>query len=203
METNQQNLDSFDENQSFKVIQEMIQVSQKKLKNNGVLFILWGWVAFYGSITGYIARENALTYQVHRFLSYSGTVLGILAIVYTIYIIWTQRKKVQTYIGITLRYVWGSMVVCMVLINLIQFNVFHNISFELQHPIYMVIFAFATVISGSLLRYRLIILGGIVFGFLALLSSYFPLPKQLLFEAIAWLIAFVIPGHYLYAKRNN
>jgi len=40
METTHQTSDLFDENQSFQVIKEMIRISQKKLKNDGVLFIL-------------------------------------------------------------------------------------------------------------------------------------------------------------------
>lgn len=203
METKQQNFDSFDENQSLQVIKEMIQVSQKKLKNDGILFILWGWIALYGNITGYIVREAVLTYQIQRILDNSGTIFGLIALAYTIYYIWKQHKKVQTYIGISLRYVWISTFVCFVLINLIQFNVLHKINFELQHPIFMVITAFAIVITGGILRYKLIIFGGAIFGLIAWLSSYFTLPYQLLLASIGWLIAFIIPGHYLYAKRKS
>jgi hypothetical protein len=203
METKQPNSDSFDESQSIQVIREMIQVSQKKLKNDGILFILWGWIAFYGNITGYIVREIVLTYQFQKILDKSGIVLGLFALTYTIYYIWKQRKKVQTYIGISLRYVWISMFICLVLINLIQSNVIHTINFELQHPIFMVFIAFATAVTGGILRYKLIVIGGIIFGLIALLSSYFSLPYQLILESIAWLIAFVIPGHILYAKRKS
>jgi hypothetical protein len=203
MVTKQPNSESFDESQSIQVIREMIQVSQKKLKNDGILFVLWGWIAFYGNITGYIVREFVLTYQFHRILDKSGYVLGLLAFAFTIYYMWKQRKKVQTYIGISIRYVWISMFVCFVLINLIQFNVLHSINFELQHPIFMVIIAFATVVTGGIIRYKLIAFGGIIFGLIALLSSYFSLPYQLLLESIAWLIAFIIPGHILFAKRKS
>jgi hypothetical protein len=203
METNLHNSDSFDENQSLQVIREMIHVSQKKLKNDGILFILWGWTALYGNVTGFMVRKMVMTYQAIKALNYSGTVLGLLAFAFTIYYIWKQHKKVQTYIGISLRYVWISMFVCMVLINLIQGNVVHKINFELQHPIFMVIIAFATVVTGGILRYKLVIIGGAAFGLLALLASYYTLPYQLLFEAMAWLVAFIIPGHYLYASRTS
>jgi hypothetical protein len=91
----------------------------------------------------------------------------------------------------------------MVLINLIQFNVLHKIIFELQHPIFMVLIAIAIVVTGGILRYKMIIAGGIIFGLLAFASSYLPLNQKLLLEAIAWVIAFIIPGHILYAKRNS
>jgi branched-subunit amino acid ABC-type transport system permease component len=91
----------------------------------------------------------------------------------------------------------------MVLINLIQFNVLNKIYFELQHPIFMVIIAFAIVVTGGILRYKMIIIGGIVYGLLAYISSYVELPAQLLIDAIAWMIAITFPGHLLYAKRNS
>lgn len=203
METKQPDSDSFDESQSLQVIREMIQVSQKKLKNDGILFILWGWVMFYRNIIGFIERKAVLTFQIQKLLDSTGTVLGILALGFSIYYILKQIKKVQTYIGISLRYVWVSMFVCMVLINLIQFNVLHKINFELQYPIFMVIVAFAIVSTGGILRHKLIIIGGVAFGLMALLSSYFTLPNQQLIGAIAWIIAFVIPGHILYAKHKS
>jgi hypothetical protein len=176
--------------------------SDKNYTNDGILFILWGWVMFYGGIIGYIVRDVVLTYNIQRILDKSGSVLGLLALVYTIYYIWSQRK-VETHIGVSLRYVWISMLACFVLINLIQFNVLHKIIFELQHPLFMVIMAFATVVTGGMLRCKLVTIGGIFFGLIAFISSYFTLSYQLLLESCAWLIAFVIPGHYLYAKRKS
>jgi len=203
METKQPNSDSFDESQSIQVIREMIQVSQKKLHNDGILFILWGWTMFYVNIFGFIERKVVLTFQIQRILDFLGIMLGIFALGFSIYYILKHRKKVQTYIGISLRYVWVSMFVCMVLINLIQFNVLQKIHFELQYPIFMVIIAFAAVSTGGILRHKLITFGGVAFGLMALLSSYFTLPYQQLIGAIAWIIAFVIPGHILHAKHKS
>ncbi|MFA7583737.1 MAG: hypothetical protein WCZ46_09370, partial [Proteiniphilum sp.] len=158
---------------------------------------------FYSGLSGYIVREVLLSHRFERFLGVFGKVFGLLVVAYTVYYIWRQRKKVQTYIGISLRYVWISMVGCFVLINLILYNVLHQVNFELQHPLFMVIMAFSIVVTGGILRYKLIIIGGILFGLIALISSYFTLSYQLLFESCAWFIAFVIPGHYLYATRKR
>jgi branched-subunit amino acid ABC-type transport system permease component len=89
------------------------------------------------------------------------------------------------------------------LTNMMLLNVLHVANLELQHPVFMMFIAFATVITGGILRYRMIIFGGIIFGLLAYASSYFNLREQLVLEAIAWLIAFIIPGHLLYANRKK
>jgi hypothetical protein len=203
METKQQNLDSFDESQSIQVIKEMIHVSQKKLKNDGVLFILWGWVMLYNYISSYVLRDIVTTYQIKKGFEYFGTGLGIFAFAFSIYYIFRNSKKVTTYIGISLRYVWISLIACLSLTNMILFHGLKGLNVELQHPISMVFIAFAIVVTGGILRYRLLVFGGIVFGILAYTCSYLSIEWQMIFEAVAWLIAFIIPGHILYAKRNS
>jgi hypothetical protein len=203
MNTNPQNEDSFDENQSIRLIQEMIQVSRKKLKNDGILFILWGWISFITYLLEYSMQTIPHTYEISIAKGYITLALAILGLSYTLYYLYLKSRKVTTYIGISLRYVWGSMFGAMVLINLIQNNVLHKITFELQLPIFMVLIAFALVITGGILRYKMIVIGGIAFGLLAYIASFFSLNLQLLIEAIAWFVAFVIPGHILFANRNK
>lgn len=203
MDTLKSTSDSMNEAQSLLVIKEMIEVSRKKLKRDGILFIVWGWALFFVSLSGYIGRSFVLTFTLENIIKIFEIVPPLLAVTFTIYYIIRQRKKVQTYIGISLRYVWISLFVSMVLVNLIQFNVLKSINFELQHPIVMVLMAFAVTVTGGILRYRLIIIGGIVFGLLALLASFLNLQEQLLIESAAWIIAFIIPGHILYANREK
>ena len=194
--------DKFDESQSLQLIQEMLQVSQRKLKKDGVLLILWGWIMTIHYLVIYILGKTNPSYQVNRTFKYLVIGFVLFGFAFTLYYILKQRKKVQTYIGVSLRYVWVSMFFSMVLVNLIQNNVLHEINFELQHPIFMIIIAFAIVVTGGVLRYKLIIIGGIIFALLGFVSSYLALSDQLLLEAIAWFIAFVIPGHILYSGRK-
>ena len=204
METEEPNSDSIDEKQSLQVIREMIQVSQKKLRNDGILFILWGWISFISYFfLSYLTSVCITTHQIMQIVRPLRVILPLLGFAYTLYYILNQRKKVQTYIGISIRYVWFSLFISMVLINLILFNVNSSINFELQHPIFMVLIAFAITVTGGILRYRIIIAGGIIFGVLAVVASHLKLQEQLLVEAIAWAIAFIIPGHILYSQRKS
>jgi hypothetical protein len=143
------------------------------------------------------------TYQITLFKGYTTIVLAVFGLGFSIIYIYRKSRKASTYIGISLRYVWVSMFAGMVLINLIQANVLHKITFELQLPIFMVLVSFALVVTGGILRYKMIIAGGIIFGLMAYLASFFSLHQQLLIEAIAWVIGFIIPGHILYSKRNR
>jgi hypothetical protein len=203
MDANKNTTESLNETQSLLVIKEMIQVSKNKLKRDGILFIVWGWALFFVSITGFIERSFALTFGIQKFLNVMEITFPLIAVIFSVYYLIKESRKVQTYIGISLRYVWISLFVCMVLVNLIQNNVLHSINFELQHPIFMVLMAYAVTVTGGILRYRLIIIGGVIFGILALTASYLKLPEQLLVESVAWIISFIVPGHILYANREK
>ena len=203
METQTTENELFNESKSLQVIREMIDVSRKKLQNDGILFILWGWSLFYSSFTRFLISQVLFSNMQVKAFKTVGSILTVFVLGYTLYYIWQQRKKVKTYIGISLRYVWISAILCMVLINLIQGNILHDINFELQHPIFMVVIAYAVIITGVMLRFKMMILAGILFGLLAYAASFFELHIQLLFEAMAWFLAFCLPGHLLYAKRTN
>jgi hypothetical protein len=192
-----------DENPSIRIIREMIKVSQKKLRRDSILFVIWGWVFTISNIFNFISGKAVLTHLLKKTMSYLSYATGIVALAFTIYYIYRQRMKVQTYIGTSIRYIWIAMIFCMVFINLIQGNVLHKIVFELQHPVFMIVIAFTIFSTGAILRYRLIMAGGILFAIIAYLASYLTLNNQLLAEAAAWFSAFVIPGHILYAKRNS
>ena len=203
METTHNPSESFDEKQSLQVIKEMIQLSRRKLRNDGILFILWGWISFITYMLEYLVQSLPHTYQMTLFKGYATTLLPIMGIIFSAIYLYRENRKATTYIGVALRYVWILLFAGMVLVNLIQYNVLHTITFELQLPVFMVMIAFAVVVTGGILRYKMVVAGGICFGLLAYLASWFPLSTQLLIEAIAWLIAFIIPGHILYAQRKS
>ena len=203
METQENENSSLNEKESLRVITEMIEVSRKKLRNDGILFIVWGWVLFYSSFMRYLKVEILFSNLQYKVFNYVEIFLMLFVFGFTLYYLFRNDKRVRTYIGTSLRYVWISAVFCMILINLIQGNVVHKINFELQHPIFMVVIAFAVVVSGVMLRFGFMIGMGIIFGLLAYLSSFFELHIQLLVEAIAWLLGFIIPGHILYAYKTK
>ncbi len=203
MNTTKTNPEPFNESQSLKLIREMIQVSQKKLKNDGILILVWGYAMSLSCLCNYLNEVLFLPNRIHGILQFANPLLPILALGFTIFYIIRQKKKVTTYIGLSLRYVWIALFISLVLTNLIIFNVLGEVNFTLQHPLFMVIIAFAIVITGIILRYKPIIIGGIAFGAIAWVCSYLVLRDQMLLVAIAWFIALVIPGHIIYLKRDK
>jgi len=175
----------------------MEQIKEYLLSKNGYLFIIWGWIWFAGYLIEYIVGSLPFSFQLEQLKHALSIALPVLGFGFTaLYVYWLYKT------GSTINYrlliiVWLAVIVVQVLINLIQFNILHKIIFQLQHPIFMLVIAAGIMITGYILKYKLIISGGIIFGGLAYLCSYFDLHEQLLIESIAWLIAFVIPGHLI------
>ncbi len=203
MENSELTHDEFDEIQSLKVIQEMIQVSRKKIRNDGILLIVWGYAGSLPDLIRYFREMLFLPNRVVYLLKFADPVLPVLALLFTIYYILNERKKVVTYIGASLRYVWFSLFGSMVLVNLILHNVTHEVNFNLQHPIFMVLTAFSILVTGVILRYKPIVWGGVIFGILAYCASFLPLIDQMLLNGVGWFLALAVPGHILYYKRNQ
>lgn len=156
--------------------------------------MLWGIVLFYGSVMGYIERSFLLSSRLTCIINIIGILLLTACVILTVYYVFRLKQLVKTCNRNILLFVWISFFVGLVLVNLIQYNVLESINFELQHSIFMVLTAIAVSTSGAILQSRLVILGGAIFGLLALIASYFPLEDQLLIESIGWTIAFIIPG---------
>ena len=197
------NPEVFDEAQSLKVIQEMIQMAQNKMRNDGILLIVWGYAALLPALIRFFKEILFLPNRVMFFLKFVDLLLPLLALAFTIYYILKERKKVTTYIGVSLRYVWISLFGFMVLTNLILHNVTHEVNFTLQHPLFMVLTAFAILVTGVILRYKPIIIGGVAFGILAYFASLLTLHDQLFLDGIGWFLALAIPGQILYYKRDK
>jgi hypothetical protein len=201
MEDRENENEGFNHEQSLQVIREMIEITRRKLQNDGILFIIWGCALFYSAMSRFLISRFLFSHMEIETFKVVGFIVSVFTVCYTLVVLWTQRKKTKTYIGISLRWVWISVIFCMILINLIQGNILHEINFGLQHPIFMVVFAYAVIVTGVILWYRLMIIMGIVFGILAWVSSFFELHVQLLFEATAWLCSFIIPGVILLARK--
>jgi hypothetical protein len=182
---------------------EMIEVSRKKLRHDGILFIAWGWALFFSSFSSYLKEEILFSNLQYRVFRYTEVGLMIFVFGFTLWYLFRKGKGVHTYIGLSLRWVWFSAVICLIMINLIQANVVHHINFELQHPVFMVVIAFAVVISGVMLRYGFMIGMGILFGMLAYSGSFFELHTQMLVESVAWFVGFILPGHILFARKTK
>ncbi|MFC2096738.1 hypothetical protein ACFLSI_00245 [Bacteroidota bacterium] len=193
----------FSEQDSILVIKEMIQVSRKRIENNGILFIIWGWTWFIVETKGFLLDLIGETDRLYWIFDNVGALLLTLAILFTVYYVFFKKKRIKSYISNSLKFVWFSVAASVVLINLILFNQGVGNDGGILVPIIMLSIATAVVVTGGILRYKLLIFGGIVFGIGGYLYSFPDLGFEGLIGPISYLLAFIIPGHVMYYKRKR
>lgn len=171
-------------------------------KPASILVVLWGWVQFIGYFRFFFVRLVPFSFAATKTLEYVTTGLSVIVFLFMVNYLWVHRSKFKQPEVKSLALVWVALFFSMVFTNLIQQNVLHHVVFELQHALFMLMTGVAILLTGSLLREKWMLYGGIVFVLLAFGASFFALKHQMLFEAIGWLVGFVIPGHLMLRRKG-
>lgn len=182
--------------ESFAIIDSMINTAKNKLADDGFYFILWGWLVFAASMINYVAFKvnSGIGEYAWWILLPAG---GIVSMVYG----WRQGKKekVKTYIDVYLAYCWIAFGVALALtLVFMKLNGYQSSYFFM-----MLLYGMATIISGGLLNFKPLIIGGacsFVFAVIAVLTGGLEL---FLCISGALLCSYIIPGHMLQSKYKS
>lgn len=187
METQEQPLS---EQESLRIISQMIQTAKENFNDNGFFYLLWGWLVFIAALTQFclIHIQYELNYMPWPVLMTAG---GIISFIYG----YRQEKKakVKTHLDSFMGYLWGGFVISL----LIVLGMMPKISVEVAYPIIMILYGLGTFVSGGVLKFTPLILGGITCWAIAIISLFFNFEIQLLLIAFAVLLSYIIPGHML------
>ncbi|MBA3673932.1 MAG: hypothetical protein H0W75_03090 [Chitinophagaceae bacterium] len=185
------------EAESLSIISGMINRAKNRFSETGTLYLLWGWVILVCCITQFVSLKY-FNYQ----KGYQVWFLTWLAVIYQfIYLAKTKkREKVKTYTDEIMGFVWLTFMICGVVMVfiLIKLKVFVAIN-----PLILVLYGMPTFLSGIILKYKPLIIGGISCWVLALLSPLVPIEYHLLLLACAVIAAWIIPGYLLRSKYKK
>lgn len=179
---------------SFQIIKEMIESEKVRLNENGFVYLFWGWLAIFAATLQYVLMFSGVKqyYYAWFVMLFGGVFMGF----------YYHNKKAETNLPLTgrvLSYIW----------IFIGLNIF---SFAFLFPLtagnlllffILAMVGIGTIISGALLRFSWLIVGGIICNILAFVSI-FALP--IYWGAIsigAITFADLIPGYMLRAKYHN
>jgi hypothetical protein len=104
-----------------------------------------------------------------------------------------KQEKIKTFIGEANKQVWMALGFSYLILGFI----FSKIGWQYSFPFYILLYGIGTYISGSLLKFKPLKIGGIFCLFLAALTPYLEYSLQILLMAFAILISYIIPGHLL------
>jgi hypothetical protein len=180
--------------ESLRLIGGMIQTAQNKFTDNSSHYLLWGYLVALASFIHYVLIRLGLQELAWVpwpiLMTAGGIIAGIMG--------YRSSKKAQvtTYTDRVAGFVWGGMVIVMFAL-LIQGA---SLGWQVVYPILMLLWGWALFISGGMIRFTPLILGGIYNWAMGIFAFYQPFDVQLLLIATSMVATYLIPGYMLKLK---
>ncbi|MEJ7769506.1 MAG: hypothetical protein WKF89_16930 [Chitinophagaceae bacterium] len=189
--------ESLTERQSLELIESMISKARNDFSENGHLYLLWGWVVLICSL-GQFILSSVIHYKYH----YAIWLLTWMAIIYqTIYLVRTRRKRnVKTYTDALIGYVWMSFMITMFLTGFGIGSKMGNDTGRIINMLFLSLYGIPTFLSGIILRFKPLIVGGACCWTLSLIAAFTPSQYHLLLIGAATITAWIVPGYLLRSK---
>ena len=171
--------EEFSPEQSLRLIQSMISKTKEDMSDNGIYFLVWGWLTFL-ACTGQFVLKHIYNYEKH-YLVWTVVIVGV---VFTIYQGRKEERtiKAKTYIGESMKYLWIGMGISFFVLSMIL----SKLGWDTQvFPFFIMLYGLGTFVSGSLIQFRPLIIGGVAASALAVAATFVSYDYQMLFGAAA------------------
>ena len=176
--------------QSLQVIANMVSNAKESFaKDSGFIWIMWGWIIAIASTAQFVMLQ--LDMGKWSALPWTLTIIGsIYTVVYSI----KESKKVstKTHVDEFMKYLWIAFGVSIFMI--IGFCGEHS---ELIMPMSIVLYGLGTFVSGGALKFKPLMIGGILCWGIALVAYNVEIQYQLPLIALAVIVSYLIPGYML------
>ena len=188
--------EKFSPEQSLQLIQTMISKTKQDMSDNSIYFLVWGWITFI-ACAGQFILKHILQYEQH----YQVWWLVVIGIIFSIYqgIKDGKKQNAKTYVGDSIKYLWMGMGISYFVLSMILSKIGWG---SAVFPFFILLYGLGTFISGNILQFKPLIIGGIIAWALAIGAVYVTYDYQMLFGAAAILVSYIIPA-YLLRSRNK
>ena len=182
------------ETESMQLISSMINKAKSRFGETGVLYLFWGWLVLICCLVQFTAlyffnNQNAY------YIWYATWLAPIYQVIYLRR--FRKKRRVKTYTGEIIGFVWLVFVIC---IALIVFILIHLKAYSGINPAVLIMYGIPTFLSGVILKFKPLRIGGICCWVLSVFSVFAEYEFQLLCISLAVILAWIIPGYLLRAK---
>jgi len=181
--------------ESLRVITEMINKTKVNISQSSFHLLFWGWLIFACSLSEYLLMK--LTSFAHPYYVWLFVIPGIL--VSFIYgFTKGQKEKVHTYASMLYMWTWIGFLFAFVTLFIVQSK-----RMDIVAPYIMILAGLPTFVSGIILKFSPLKIGGICFWVIAIIMSFagptfFPLGMP-----VAVVTGYLIPGYMLKNKVRH
>ena len=186
----------FDPEESLAIIRTMIEATKASIKDSSHYFLLWGWATMIGCIIQYVLL-NIVHYK-HHYYAWFITLVAL--VIHFMFIIRDSKtESVKTYISQANSYLWMAIGFSFMVLAFI----FSRIGWQYSFPFYILFYGLGTSVSGALLQFKPMVLGGASCFVFAAVAAYIPYDLQILLTAFAILVSYIIPGYLLRLRHRQ
>lgn len=186
----------FDPEESLAIIRTMIEATKASIKDSSHYFLLWGWATMIGCIIQYVLL-NIVHYK-HHYYAWFITLVAL--VIHFVFIIRDSKtESVKTYISQANSYLWMAIGFSFMVLAFI----FSRIGWQYSFPFYILFYGLGTSVSGALLQFKPMVLGGASCFVFAAVAAYIPYDLQILLTAFAILVSYIIPGYLLRLRHRQ
>ncbi len=181
-----------DYNGKLNVIYDMIENSKTQIRENAFFYLLWGWLVLAASLSHFIMMKFGIHYSYLAWpvIMTAGMVISVFAGIRL-----GKRSGYRTHIDTAVIYLWyGFFFALMVLL---AFAIGGKISWEITNALIITMYGLGTFVSGGILKFKPLIIGGICCWVIALCAFFVPGEYTLLLVSVSIIIAYLIPGYLL------
>lgn len=185
------------EQESMKIIQEMIATSKNKIKDNSFFYLLWGWLVLIASLSNYfLLRINyEYAYLPWPILMFGGGIASAIAG----FRLGKQARVISHFDKMMMYLWWGFFFTLMIIIVM---SSVHKIPWTSTDPLIISLYGLGTFVSGGVLRFKPLIIGGIACWIISIIAFFVAPENVLLLTALSIIISYLIPGYILKTKEN-
>ncbi|MBN1598788.1 MAG: hypothetical protein JW894_10870 [Bacteroidales bacterium] len=196
METQTKN---FTPEESLKLISETISNFKRNYKQDSYFFLLWGWIISLASISHFFILKKLHSLELYSKMSVMSILNWAFFVTVGVIILIFYKRKLQKSILVIshlerfIRILWQVSAIGFFLVAVVtQFLKIYS-----PVPFMLIIGGISTLVTGILIRFSYLIVGGILFFVFAVYSVFVPEMYQLLVCAGAIVTGYLIPGYIL------
>ena len=195
-----ENTKDFTPEESLHLIQTMITKTKTSVAADSFYLLFWGWLVFASCFIEYILKV-IVKYPDHYIIWWLMPIGGIVSAIYGAR--QAKKQRVKTFVEEALDYLWISLAFSFV--TLVLINIFSS-GWQTAFTHYILLYAIGTFVTGKLIRFRPLVIGGLLNFIFAVISVRFSYDNQLLLGGVAILTSYIIPGYLLrnkYRQKEN
>ncbi len=176
--------------ESLKLIAETIEKTKSNIQTGSFYFLLWGWLVIIAGLTQFFLLEYTnikAYYYVWPIMAFIGVAS---CMVYGFKV--ERHKKVRTHLDDVFMNLWIVLGISFFIIVFIA--IWLNTTVV---PFILLLAGVGTLASGLIIKFRPMIIGGVLFLSFSIMSLFIPQEYQILVSTFTIVTGYLIPGYIL------